>query len=373
MKHTEKKFLNFKSIILILVLIVVSGVIYHIKWIGVDVDSSHRMKSILSQSTGLSFDFASPDYLLSFPQDFSEHTSFEHERWVMTVNAIDHEGNDVGIQWTIVRVSSDDRESGGWLDPRLYIVKTVVTTKNKQWIDERIARGGIDQAGITQRPYKMWIDNWQWSGLDQRPFPAILTVKSDDFSLKFLIDSNYSPVPLGDNGYLIRHGTDLIASHEYIFPFVEVYGNLTLADKVYTISGNAIFKHGWASGFLDERQKGWDWFVINISKESKLVLTRDRYKNGDNYCYGGLFTTDGDYIPLTADDFTLQTLPERKLKNGRILPLQWIINVPKYGLNLTTQVVRSEQWLDTLIPYWQGPITTTGSHEVTGFMQLIGY
>ncbi|MDD9197045.1 lipocalin family protein, partial [Aliivibrio sp. S3MY1] len=120
-------------------------------------------------------------------------------------------------------------------------------------------------------------------------------------------------------------------------------------------------------------QQGWDWFIINLSRSRKLLVTQYRYKDQTPYRYGVLLDNHGGFISLGEDDFTLQTLPARQLKNGRKLPLQWIINVPKYNINLTTQVVRNEQWLDTLIPYWQGPITTTGSHQVTGFMQLTGY
>ncbi len=29
--------------------------------------------------------------------------------------------------------------------------------------------------------------------------------------------------------------------------------------------------------------------------------------------------------------------------------------------------------MDTLVPYWEGPVTVTGSHEGTGYLEMTGY
>ena len=373
MQQNDVKKISLKISLFIFVFILGFAIAYYLNWKDVDTEGENEINAIFSQSEHAFFDPVLPNTPLNFPKDFGEHSSFQHEKWVMTVNAVDQEGNSVGIQWTVFRISSDERETKGWLDPRLYIAKLIITTKNEKWVGERLARGGIGQAGLTQRPYRMWIDDWQWSSFGRNPFPGLLSAASDDFSLKLSINSNNKPIPLGDEGYSRKHDLIPVASYEYIFPFLTVRGNLTLDNRVYTLSGQAILEHEWASGFLDEHQQGWDWFIINLDRERKLLIAQYRHKDQAPYRYGALLHKNGDYSLLTENDFTLQTLPARKLKNGRKLPLQWIINAPRYNLNLTTQVVRNEQWLDTLIPYWQGPITTTGSHQVTGFMQLTGY
>ncbi|MDD9156543.1 lipocalin-like domain-containing protein [Aliivibrio sp. S4TY2] len=373
MKQKDVKKVSLTISLLICVCILAFSLAYYINWKDVDTEGDNEINSLLSPSNHAFFDPVLPGSPLFFPKDFGEHTSFQHEKWVMTVNAVDQEGNSLGIQWTMFRVSNDDRETKGWLDPRLYVAKVIITTKNGKWVDERLARGGIGQAGLSQSPYRIWIDNWHWRSLGQGPFPGLLSAESGDFSLKLSVNANDKPIPLGNDGYSKKHDLIPVASHEYIFPFVNVRGNITLDNKAYTISGKAILEHEWASGFLDEDQQGWDWFIINLTQESKLLVAQYRHKEQAPYLYGALLYKNGDYVLLSGNDVTLQTLPARKLKNGRKLPLQWVINIPEYGLNLTTQVMRNEQWLDTLIPYWQGPITTTGSHQVTGFMQLTGY
>ncbi len=364
---------SVKISLLVVVLILVFSIAYYMNWKDVDTEGNNEINSIFAQSNNSYFDPVLPNSGLSFPKDYYEHPGFQHEKWVMTANAINQRGDSVGIQWTTFRVSSDDRETKGWLDPRLYIAKVVITTKNKKWVGERLARGGIGQAGVNKRPYRVWIDDWQWRSLGKSPFPGLLSAVSNDFSLKLSINSNSKSIPLGENGYSKKHDLLPIASYEYIVPFLTVRGNITLGDEAYTISGKAILEHEWASGFLDEYQQGWDWFIINLDKNRKLLVTQYRHTDQLPYKYGALLYKNGDSVALDDTDFTLQTLPARELSNGRKLPLEWIINVPKYNINLTTQVVRNEQWLDTYIPYWQGPITTTGSHQVTGFMQLTGY
>lgn len=373
MQENNESAYNLKVSLIIVVCVLMFSVAYYFNWRKVDSEGSNEINSIFSQSDGIYFDPVLPNSPLRFPKDFSEHSGFQHEKWVMTVNALNQAGEEIAIQWTIFRISNDDRETKGWLDPRLYVAKVVVTTKDGKWVEERLARGGIGQAGVSAKPYRMWVDDWQWRSLGSSPFPGLLSIISDEFSLKLSINSNSPVIPLGEDGYSRKHDLIPIASYEYIFPFLSVRGNVTLNNQIYTISGQAILEHEWASGFLDEHQQGWDWFIINIDQNSKLLVAQYRHKNQTPYRYGVLLYKNGEYKPLSEDDFSLQTLPARKLKNGRRLPLQWIINLPSYNINLTTQVVRNEQWLDTLIPYWQGPITTTGSHQVTGFMQLTGY
>lgn len=370
--NIEKK-TSLKVSLFILIVVFSFSAAYYINWHEVDEGGKNEINTIFAESNNAYFNPVLPGYPLAFPKDYREHPNFQHEQWMMTVNGISSTGDTIGIQWTIFRISSDDRETKGWLDPKLYIAKVVVTTEDGKWVGERVARGGIGQAGISQRPYRVWIDDWQWRSLGRTPFPAVVTAGAKDFSIKLSINQEGPVIPLGEQGYSKKHDLMPIASYEYMAPFLAVRGNVTLDNKVYSFVGKGILEHEWGSGLLDENQQGWDWFIINLNKDSKLLVIQYRHQGQEPYRYGSLLYKNGSHVPLTSNEISFQTLPARQLKDGRKLPLQWIINIPKYDINLTTQVVRDEQWLNTLIPYWQGPITTSGSHEVTGFMQLTGY
>ncbi|MBP3141437.1 lipocalin-like domain-containing protein [Aliivibrio fischeri] len=373
MQSQNKK--NSSLIISVLILIAILGcaLAYYFNWQQVNVERNGEASTIFSHTDGAFFEPVLPDTPIVFPKDYQEHPEYQHEKWLMTVNAKNQNGDAIGIQWSMFRVSNDDRETKGWLDPSLYIAKVVITTKNGKWFAERLARGGIGQVGVSQRPYRVWIDDWEWRSLGRTPFPGRLAASSDDFSLKLSLNSNTFPVLMGEKGYLKKHDFLPIASYEYIEPFIAVRGSVTFDNQTYTITGQGLLEHEWASGFFDENQYGRDWFAINLDNQTKLIVTQYRYQDHPPYQFGALLRKNGSYTLLSEEDLTLQTLPARQLKNGRKVPLQWIINIPKYDINLTTQVMRNEQWLDAFIPYWQGPIITTGSHQASGFMQLAGY
>lgn len=364
------------SIILLVVILiaVVGGIfIYHFNITPVNTKQDSDVNTIFSHTEGAFFQPVLPSETIVFPKDHQEHPEYQHEKWLMTVNAETQHGEAIGIQWSMFRISNDDRETKGWLDPRLYIAKVVITTKSGKWLAERLARGGIGQVGVTQHPYRVWIDDWEWTSFGKTPFPGQLQASSDNFSLKLSLESLVFPVPMGEEGYVKKHHFLSIASYEYLEPFIAVRGSVTFDNQTYSIKGDGFLEHEWASGFFDENQIGRDWFVVNLDRQTKLMVTQYRYKDHPSHQFGILLRRDGRHSLLSEEDLTLQTLPARQLKSGRKVPLQWIINIPKYNINLTTQVMRNEQWLDAFVPYWQGPITTTGSHQASGFMQLAGY
>nr|WP_328702818.1 lipocalin-like domain-containing protein [Aliivibrio fischeri] len=55
---------------------------------------------------------------------------------------------------------------------------------------------------------------------------------------------------MGEKGYLKKHDFLPIASYEYIEPFIAVRGSVTFDNQTYTITGQGLLEHEWASGFL---------------------------------------------------------------------------------------------------------------------------
>ena len=42
-------------------------------------------------------------------------------------------------------------------------------------------------------------------------------------------------------------------------------------------------------------------------------------------------------------------------------------------LDITVEAVQPDAWMDTLFPYWEGPIRITGSHGGRGYLEMTGY
>jgi predicted secreted hydrolase len=37
------------------------------------------------------------------------------------------------------------------------------------------------------------------------------------------------------------------------------------------------------------------------------------------------------------------------------------------------EAINDEAWMDTTVPYWEGPVTVTGSHDGEGYLEMTGY
>lgn len=336
--------------------------------------SSHAVSSVLVSEPSQIFEPVLPDSPVILPQDFAFHNSFQHEWWHYFANVTDQYGEQYGVQWSYFRVASSDSDWSGWLSPQIFVSHIVVTHANQVWKEQRAARGGIGQAGMTNRPFRIWIDNWNWRALGETPFPGQLTVSTDDFDVQLMSVTRGPFVLPGEKGYRQKHDLLPVSSYNLSAPFLRVQGVLNLGNgQLLDVEGDAWMSKEWGSGLMAEGQQGWDWFVLHLDDETTLSLNRYRHSKQIPHVFGSLSTTDGKVIDLSSDDVKMVPVKSKTLANGKILPLQWSIEIPEHGISLTTQVMNPNTWLPFVIPYWEGPVSTTGSHQAQGFMQLTGY
>lgn len=334
---------------------------------------SREVNAVLQKSTTQVFEPVLPSTPLSFPKDFVSHPSYKHEWWYINANVNSADGKEFGIQWTLFRFATADTNESGWQTPQIYMSHVVITSEDNKWAEQRFSRGGIGQAGVRANPFRAWIDNWSWSSPDMQTFPSTLRAASDDFSFQLQMDNSGPIVLQGDKGYSQKHDQLPIASHYFSMPFLKIEGSLVLDDQSFIVKGDAWLDREWGSGMVDQEQQGWDWFSFHLDDGRALMVSQYRHNLQQPYQFGSISTLDGSVIVLTQQDISMTPLQVTQLSNGRLIPLQWVIEIPKYGINLTTEVVRKEQWLPFLIPYWEGPIQAVGSHTARGFMELTGY
>ncbi|RTZ16740.1 carotenoid 1,2-hydratase [Vibrio aquaticus] len=360
---------------MVILLLVVSGALYLYSSVFGGWNTNHTPTSqVLRTSKDQVFEPVLPDNPVVLPRDFSFQDEFQHGWWHFFANVKDSKGKRYGVQWSYFRVAINDSNLSGWLNPQLYVSHIVISSDEGVWREQRVARGGIGQAGMTVKPFRLWIDNWYWRSLGKTPFPGQLDVATDTFSVNLKSITRGPFVIPGDKGYVSKHDLLPIASHNMTAPFLSVRGELKMGDEErISVEGQGWMSKEWGSGLLAQEQQGWDWFVIHLGDETTLSVSRYRHEHQLPYVFGTLATNDGKVIPLSQEQLTLRELGEVQLKNGKTIPDRWSIRVPDYGINLTTSAVHKEQWLPFIIPYWEGEVKTQGSHEARGFMQLTGY
>ena len=313
---------------------------------------------------------------LVFPDDFGAHPDYRIEWWYVTANLTDESGEQWGAQWTLFRQAMAPQNSSeaeaGWQSAQVWLGHAALTRADVHLHADRLARGGIGQAGVRAQPFEAWIDNWSLSGdaaLQLSPLQVSATGEGFSYDLKL-----HASAPLvlhGDRGFS-QKSTRGQASWYYSQPFFQVEGEVQWQGEKRRVSGMAWLDREWSSQPLAADQQGWDWFSLHLRDGSKLMLFRLR-SNDDSHFYSGTWITPaGVAEPLDASAISVTPLAQSTVA-GRTLPTQWRLQIAHKKFDVTAQALNPNAWMGTGIPYWEGPVNIAGSHTGVGYLEMTGY
>lgn len=315
-------------------------------------------------------DFAQPTRPAQFvfPADHGPHPAYRIEWWYLTANLQDAEGRKYGLQWTLFRTALAPEEGEGWDAPQLWMGHAAVTTPDAHFVAERLARGGIGQAGVTADPFEAWIDDWTLAGPD---FDTLrMTASGLDFAYDMALSAQGPLVFHGDAGYSVKSAEGQ-ASYYYSQPFYEITGTLTLPEGEVAVTGTAWLDREWSSQPLSEDQSGWDWFSLSLDT-GKLMGFRLRQQDGSFYTSATWITPEGE--TTAYPDGSLQAEPIAISDvDGRKIPTAWTLRLPERGVDVDLYSLNPEAWMATSVPYWEGPVIIEGTHEGIGYLEMTGY
>jgi len=312
---------------------------------------------------------------LEFPRDHRAHPGFRIEWWYLTANLTGPDGRDYGIQWTLFRNALAPGDPGrGWQSAAAWMGHAALTTPEAHFSTERIARGGIGQAGVTLAPFAAWIDDWRMesrAGPGTDPLSALhLTASAPDFAYDLSLAADGPLVLHGEDGFSVKSEQGN-ASYYYSQPFYRVTGLLNLPDGPVEVTGRAWLDREWSSQPLAADQSGWDWISLHFEDGAKLMAFRLRAGSGD-YTTGTWIAADGSATPLAPGSVTLEPLDTGAVA-GRDLPTRWRVLLPSRDLDITLDAVNPKAWMDTSVAYWEGPVRIAGSRSGRGYLEMTGY
>ncbi len=321
--------------------------------------------------------FALPDpaYSLQFPADHAAHPLFRIEWWYVTATLTSADGTDYGAQWTLFRTATAPGEGEGWQSPQLWMGHAAITTADSHHVAERLARGGIGQAGVSlDDGFSAWIDDWQMvshavKGTD--PLSDLtITANGADFGYALDLMAKGPLVAHGDRGFSVKSAEGQ-ASHYYSQPFYSVTGDLTLPGGSVAVTGQAWLDREWSSQPLAADQTGWDWFSLAFDDGARLMgfVLRD---GGAGFTSGTWIDAEGTPTALAPGALRAEPLTTATV-NGRDLPVEWRLTLPDHGLDVTLTALNPNAWMATSVPYWEGPIRMSGSHQGRGYLEMTGY
>lgn len=313
------------------------------------------------------FAMPSPQTVLQFPADHGAHPDYRIEWWYLTANLQGADGTPYGLQWTLFRSALAPYDAAGWQSPQLWMGHAAVTTPDAHFVAERLARGGIGQAGVTAAPFEAWIDDWAMAGPDLDTLR--LTASGTDFAYDMALTARGPLVLHGQAGYSVKSAAGQ-ASHYYSQPFYEISGTLRLPSGDVAVTGSAWLDREWSSQPLAPDQTGWDWFSLSFDSGDKLMGFVLR--GASDYTSATWIAPDGQATALPDGAFAAQPLNLHRV-SGRDVPVQWRVTLPSKGVDVTVTALNNNAWMATSVPYWEGPVTVQGSHSGVGYLEMTGY
>jgi predicted secreted hydrolase len=319
---------------------------------------------------------------LDFPRDHFPHPDFRIEWWYVTANLRGEDGKPYGVQFTLFRnaFAPGGADAPGWGNPQLWMGHAALTSETTHRAAERFARGGVGQAGVSERPFRAWIDDWALAapqgaseGAAQGDLYDRLSVTAREPAFGFVLDMTAEgPLVLhGDAGFSLKSERGQ-ASYYYSQPFYRVAGAITLDGREIAATGRAWLDREWSSQPLDDTQTGWDWFSLSFDDGDKAMLYRIRQgAEGDSFS-GTWIAPSGETAPIAASDIVMRPLGWADAA-GREVPLRWRVEIPSRDLAVEVGALNPKAWNGLTVPYWEGPVIVDGTHPGEGYLEMTGY
>lgn len=344
--------------------------------------------------TGEPFRSAEPGYRYAFPHDHFNHPDFQTEWWYHTGNLRTAKGRRFGFELTFFRLGVERKAA----PPAVWDIRDVwLAHLALSDIDgghflytERLNRSGAGIAGADEGQARVWNGNWQtqWK-LDPRAPGAMasqqLQAVADRFSFELTLKTLKPPVIHGENGISQKAEGPGRASHYISFTRLLTSGVLILDGQRFNVDGESWMDHEFFTHQLAPDQSGWDWFSLQLSDGSEIMLFELRRKDGtsDPYSAGTYVDPRGRSTHLSAKDFSLAPGKtwSSPVSGGRY-PIEWSIRVPSLALDaaITTPLLQQELVSKTSAApsYWEGSIkvaATRNGRPISGlgYLEMTGY
>lgn len=171
------------------------------------------------------------------------------------------------------------------------------------------------------------------------------------------------------------------ASRYFSYTRMQVEGFLIEKGKVEKFTGSAWMDREFGTWTPTEKQKGWDWFSVQLDNNCELMCyqLRDSKNQISEFSCGTYVDEKGSSFFLSNKDFEIKVLdfwtsPHTKT----VYPNKWQIKLDKFGVDLIITPFLQDQELDTrgttMIVYWEGACKVEGSPaNGKAYVELVGY
>ncbi len=331
---------------------------------------------------------------LNFPRDHSAHPDYRVEWWYYTGNLQSESGARFGFQLTFFRIrlipTGEEKKwpdkRSAWRTSQVFAAHAALSDISSKRFHhaEKMARYALELSGSVEENGSFEVFVQDWKALIGSKVHRLFA-DAPDFSLDLELIPLKNPVPHGESGYSRKGEKPDQASCYYSITRLDVAGRVTADGVQKTVSGSAWMDHEFSSVPLDPHFAGWDWFSLQFSDGSDLMIYLMREKDGQfSPVSNGTFVREnGEAVRLTSGD--IMVTPSKRWRSpdsGAVYPASWVVEVLPLELKLSMAPAMANQEMQTpdstRITYWEGCVVAEGikagiSLKTQGYAELTGY
>jgi predicted secreted hydrolase len=323
---------------------------------------------------------------LTFPEAHGPHPEYQTEWWYYTGNLDAADGRHFGYQLTFFRraltpMDKQPARDSEWATNQVYFAHFALTDVGggdyQAW--ERFARGTAGVAGGRADPYEVWLQDWRIELVEDDVYH--LYASQDGIVLDLTLTDMKGPILQGDQGYSQKGAEAGNASYYYSLTRLESRGTMTIGNNAFEVEGLSWMDHEFSTSALTTNQVGWDWFALQFSDGSELMMFQIRQEDGsiDPFSSGTFIAPDGTTHTLSREDFEIEVSDTwRSPRSGAEYPAKWSIRVRDFDLTLEIVPYLADQELDVSFAYWEGAVRIEGMRADValmgaGYIEMTGY
>ena len=331
---------------------------------------------------------------LQFPRDHGPHPGYRTEWWYYTGNLKAASGNRYGFQLTFFRSQISPpgtqktwpKPPSAWRTQQIYLGHAAISdmSGNQHLQAELVSRAVLGLAGARREANLTTVFLKNWS-TQIEPNRHRLTVAADNFSYELELKPAKDPVLHGKAGYSRKGSTPERASCYYSFTRLRGSGKLIIRGKPVSVDGLGWMDHEFSSAPLEPGILGWDWFSLQLSDHTEVMIYFLRKSNGElSPASSGTFVdADGNTRYLVQHEIRVKVLDTWESPNsGAVYPARWRLILIPLSMDLTVISNMADQEMQTPqstnITYWEGNVSVMGTTRGRpingqGYAELTGY
>jgi predicted secreted hydrolase len=305
----------------------------------------------------------------------SSHPDSALEWFYWTGHLADSRGRAFGFQVTFFRLRDFHLAHFAWSD----------VAGKRFTFDEKAHLGLPGIAGASAE--RLDVFNEDWRAVEEPGGKVLLEARGEPGTLALTLTPSKPLVAHGEGGISRKGPGPDDYSHYASITRLSAAGSLTAGGVSRALHGSAWFDHEWGPGGLPEGVAGWDWFALQLSDGSELMLYRMRMRDGtaSPFSAGTFVDAGGRATPISFEKSGVSLAPRSTWtspRSGASYPAAWSVAVRSLGLDVTVTPLLADQELVTAkstgVTYWEGACAVDGRREgrpVGGraYVEMTGY